>query len=167
MGWIDQFKANLLEILYRADQPRDEKGRWISTGGGAGFVRDALLAGGFSYQPIAKMSPTTGCMVSLHSRFGGEHAVQLPDGPPEEVVEFVQQEMNKYVQEHVGLLKENQALYVGGWVENGTFCFDISENLPADDMKNVVMKAMERDQRGVYNVETGEYILEKDYHKYL
>ncbi len=30
--WIDQFKANLLEVLYR-DQPRDELGRFASTGG--------------------------------------------------------------------------------------------------------------------------------------
>lgn len=167
MTWLEVFKRNLLEVLYRADQPRDERGRWVSTGGGADFVRDALLKGGFSYQPIAKMSPTSGCMVSLHRRFGGEHVVELPDGSSEEVREFVQAEMNKYVQEHVGLLKENQNLYVGGWVDQGNFYFDLSESVPADDMRNVVMKAMERDQKGVYNVETGEYITEEDYHKYL
>ena len=36
MTWLDKFQSNLLEVLYRADQPRDEKGRWTSGGGGAG-----------------------------------------------------------------------------------------------------------------------------------
>ncbi len=169
-NWLDNFKRNLLEVLYRADQPRDERGRWVSTGGGASFVRDALRSGGFSYQPIGKMSPTSGCMVSLHSRFGGEYIVELPEGAAvdsEEVREVVQAELNKYIQKHVQLFKETPNLYAGGWVEEGKFCFDVSENLPADDMRNVVMTAMQRDQRGVYNVETGDYILEEDYHKFL
>ncbi len=34
MSWEDKFKSNLLEVLYRADQPRDELGRFASTGGG-------------------------------------------------------------------------------------------------------------------------------------
>ncbi len=33
MNWIDSFRSNLLEVLYR-DQPRDELGRFASTGGG-------------------------------------------------------------------------------------------------------------------------------------
>ena len=167
MAWLDQFKQNLLEILYRPDQPRDERGRWVSAGGGASFVEESLVKGGFSYQPITKLSPTDGCMVSLHPRFGGEHVVGMPDGSPAEVREFVHSELNKFVQQHVGLLKENLDLYVGGWIDDGKFYFDISENLPADDMRNVVMKAIEREQKGVYNVETGDYITEDDYWKYL
>lgn len=36
MNWLDQFKNNLLEVLYR-DQPRDELGRFASTGSAASF----------------------------------------------------------------------------------------------------------------------------------
>lgn len=53
MNWLDKFKANLLEVLYRPDQPRDERGRWVAAGGGsaagdvkqdhAGFVERAKL----------------------------------------------------------------------------------------------------------------------------
>ncbi len=52
MSWIDKFKNNLLEILYR-DQPRDELGRFASTGGAGaggevdgtvGFAKDAFLS---------------------------------------------------------------------------------------------------------------------------
>ena len=32
MNWEDKFKDNLLEVLYRVDQPRDERGRWTSGG---------------------------------------------------------------------------------------------------------------------------------------
>ena len=43
MEWEDKFKSNLLEVLYRADQPRDEKGRWTSGGAGAGSVEDSKV----------------------------------------------------------------------------------------------------------------------------
>ena len=32
MNWESKFKDNLLQVLYRSDQPRDEKGRWTSGG---------------------------------------------------------------------------------------------------------------------------------------
>ena len=35
-NWEDKFRDNLLEVLYRPDQPRDEKGRWTSGGSGGG-----------------------------------------------------------------------------------------------------------------------------------
>ena len=34
MNWESKFKDNLLQVLYRSDQPRDEKGRWTSGGVG-------------------------------------------------------------------------------------------------------------------------------------
>ena len=43
MEWEDKFKSNLLEVLYRADQPRDEKGRWTSGGASAGSVEDSKV----------------------------------------------------------------------------------------------------------------------------
>ncbi len=44
MNWIDSFKNNLLEVLYR-DQPRDELGRFASTGGGgAAPAADRILS---------------------------------------------------------------------------------------------------------------------------
>ena len=42
MDWLDKFKKNLLEVLYRADQPRDEKGRW-TTGGAASTMDDGRI----------------------------------------------------------------------------------------------------------------------------
>ncbi len=39
-SWEDKFKNNLLEVLYRPDQPRDELGRWTVGGGGAGLASD-------------------------------------------------------------------------------------------------------------------------------
>ncbi len=50
MSWMRRFKDNLLEVLYR-DQPRDELGRFASTGGAGpvgddtvGFAKDAFLS---------------------------------------------------------------------------------------------------------------------------
>ena len=42
-NWENKFKANLLEVLYRPDQPRDERGRW-TTGGGEAYS-DAVISG--------------------------------------------------------------------------------------------------------------------------
>ncbi len=44
LSWMDSFKANLLEVLYRPDQPRDELGRWTAGGnGGSGGLEEAEL----------------------------------------------------------------------------------------------------------------------------
>ncbi len=40
MTWQDKFKANLLEVLYRPDQPRDELGMWVAAGGSALSVEE-------------------------------------------------------------------------------------------------------------------------------
>jgi hypothetical protein len=40
MSWESKFKDNLLQILYRVDQPRDEKGRWTSGGAGGSATDD-------------------------------------------------------------------------------------------------------------------------------
>lgn len=39
--WQDKFKDNLFRVLFRDDQPRDELGRWTTTGPGAAYDEDA------------------------------------------------------------------------------------------------------------------------------
>ena len=162
------FQDNLLKALYDANQPRDTKGRWVSTGGGASFARAALEGGGFSYQPIAKMSPTSGTMVSLDSKEGYEHAFKMPEDPVERE-KAVNKEIKAYIQKHIKVFEDNPDLYCGGWVEeSGDFCFDVSQNIPnTTPMRDVVKLAKERNQRGVYNIDTNTYITEDQYDAYL
>lgn len=39
MDWENKFVENLIQALYRSDQPRDEKGRWVA-GGAVGVGTD-------------------------------------------------------------------------------------------------------------------------------
>jgi hypothetical protein len=168
MNWIDKFNNNIkqaFEILYDHNQPRDELGRWVSTGGGISFIDSAIKEGGFSYQPITKMSPTSGVMVSLDSKEGFEKSVALPKEPKARRKEIYKAFQN-YIRDNIQVFKKNKNLYAGGWLEGDSFCFDISENFPSSDMKKVVTIAKQRRQRGVYNIDTNEYILEGDYGKY-
>ena len=166
IDWKSTFLKNLLEILYDPNQPRDERGRWVSTGGGRSFIDAAIKSDGFSYQPITKMSPNSGVMVSLDSKEGFEKSVKLPDDPVERSA-TVLRTFQDYIKDNLQVLRNNKNLYVGGWLEGDSFCFDLSENFPSSDMKKVISIAKERKQRGVYNIDTKEYILEKDYGKYL
>lgn len=155
-----------LQILFDPNQPRDEKGRWVATGG-RGFIAAAVKSGGFSYQPVTGLSPTTGCMVSLDSKDGFEHSFKIPDGTEAQKTRAIRDEFKKYVKKHLKTFQDNADLYCGGWVEDGVFCFDVSQNLPSTDMKKVVQTAKDRNQRGLYNIDTGNYVLEADYDSYL
>ncbi len=44
MNWIDQFKANLLEVLCNPGQPRDELGRCASTGGSSASTTELMTS---------------------------------------------------------------------------------------------------------------------------
>ena len=67
-NWENKFKDNLLEVLYRPDQPRDEKGRWTS--GGAGGTGD--------YQSPFQDPELRRQDIALNGPGGPAHQLRLP-----------------------------------------------------------------------------------------
>ncbi len=75
MNWMDSFKANLLEALCNPGQPRDEKGRCASTGGGG------VGAGGSGE---ASGAPEIGAVwKNPEHQTASQKSGKVPDGTPE------------------------------------------------------------------------------------
>jgi len=128
---------SFLDPKYSPDQSRDDQGRFAGGGGGgasggasganagnqsretASGELAALLKekGGFSYQPIAEASPTSGYMLSILPNYSA-----VLDGP------VMPEQIDKYIGTHEQLFRDNPEAHVGGWLDpdTGKIWLDVS-----------------------------------------
>jgi len=154
-----------LIVKYSEEEPRDDHGRWTSTGGGGsgggsgeGGSRSGrgpvdpseigsrafsdLASGGFTIHPYRGTRPTTGYQVAMTG-----YTEQYPIEQLNEDV--LTDAIGKFLRKHKDLLKPGGKRYLGGWVEDGKLWLEPSERLSkrSDAMK----LGRDRDQIAIWD----------------
>ncbi len=99
MSWIDSFKSNLLEVLYR-DQPRDELGRFASTGGSSVEKAEAPLFSNLTDEEFGALQNYAGADHAVINEYlRDDDASYMDDVDLEEVTDSVRQ-MDAAMEKH-------------------------------------------------------------------
>ena len=110
-------------------------------------VNQAVSEGGFTFVSTPGDGPNSGFMVSV----ADEKRVSIDESRnPDDVRDFMQANSSL-------LSKPNH--YVGGWVEGGELCMDVSINVPSEEEAREIGEANNQD--GIFDLNTGQTIMLK------
>lgn len=133
--------------------PKDEHGRWATTGAATAMQEALRDSGGFTVDPHTGASPTTGYQVAIPG-----HALD-PLPRVDDVLAMNDDEFGQLVE---GWINDNaeafegDAVYVGGWEQDGRLYLEPSEHI--EDRDEAVAAGVDRGQAEIYDNATGETI---------
>lgn len=142
---------------YRADQERDDIGRWVDEGGSYGGVKtsrgeitqeeslalfDRIRSGGFTYQPVDDTMPARGYAVATFRK--AEKVFDVDKLTPGDVYNFLVEHATHF---------DNPKVHAGGWVSDGKVYLDLSTI--ADSEQEGLSLGVKHDQLGIFDLEHG------------
>lgn len=131
--------------------PRDRRGQFSDNPAATlgDMLRHTPSRGGMSWQPHTGRAPRRGYMVAMtgHTKQLPESILEDPDEAAAAVVDYL--DANEEV------FRGSPNVYLGGWIEDGKFWLEPSENIA--DREEAMRVGRERDQIAIYDVATGEF----------
>lgn len=141
---------------FNDDQPRDEGGRFASSGGGGagGLAKKAHENGGFTYSPTTGNFPSEGYAVSIHP----EHE-QKWKGKDSLNADHVKE----YLDQRKEFFGSHPNANLGGWynADDDTWYLDVSH--VTNDKQEAVSLGSRYNQKGVYDLKEGRTITDSEY----